>query len=175
MFTICDADTPDSPLPIFERLLRSHVELGELKDMLDAGLTVAFMFRAGEFKLSGRNVLGACYMPGVTGALRPLFEFLLEERLGYFPTWLIILSEDFWTEAPAIEREILVFHEALHCGQAQDQYGAPKFSRQSGEPVACLRPHDLEEFNAVVRRYGAWKSDVANFLDAALTGVSDAD
>jgi hypothetical protein len=30
-----------------------------------------------------------------------------------------------------------------------------------------MRPHDLEEFNIIVRRYGLWRADVQLFLEAA--------
>jgi hypothetical protein len=29
-----------------------------------------------------------------------------------------------------------------------------------------MRPHDLEEFNIIVRRYGLWRADVQLFLEA---------
>ena len=37
----------------------------------------------------------------------------------------------------------------------------------TGEPILAIRGHDIEEFCCVVKRYGAWKSDVAAFLQAA--------
>jgi hypothetical protein len=49
----------------------------------------------------------------------------------------------------------LVEHELYHCGQARDEFGAPRFHRDSGLPVFALRGHDAEEFVGVVRRYGA--------------------
>jgi hypothetical protein len=169
VFTICHDETENSPVPIFERLCRTHIEMGELKEMLGSGLTLAFMLRAGEFKLDGRHVLGAAYLLGSGGTgLKPLYNWLLEERLGYLPTFLIILSADWWAEATDTEREILVFHEALHCGHAHDQYGSPRFNRQTGEPVPCMVPHSLEEFHQVARRYGAWRPDIATFVEAVL-------
>ena len=174
MFTLCTDETHNSPTLIFERLCRTHIELGELKDMLGSGLTIAFMLRAGDFKLGVRPVLGAACMPSVQGFLRPLFDWLLEDRLGYLPTFLIILSADFWADATDIEREVLVFHEALHCGQAHDIYGAPKFNRMTGEPVPTMRAHDIEEFDCVVKKYGAWRPDIARFLEAAMLGDTEA-
>lgn len=170
MFTICQQDDETSPWPIFQRLLLDREELADLKAMLEAEVTIAFMLRGGEWKGSGQGkvTLGKCYCgPSAQGDLRPLFEQLLEDTLGYYPDFLIILSGDWWDDASALEREILVFHEALHAGHARDKYGEPRFDRMTGKPVPCIRPHDIEEFNAVVRRYGGWKSDVADFLAAA--------
>lgn len=167
-FTIPEADAADSPWPIFRRLLSTHEELGELSSLIDSDIRIAFMLRYGEWKKGGRQTLGTCYCgPSAQGDLRPLFEQLLEDTLGYYPDFLIVLAGDWWEEASEEERTVLVFHEALHAGHAKDQYGTPKFNRQTGLPVPCIVPHDVEEFTAVVRRYGAWKSDLAEFLAAA--------
>lgn len=168
MFTICNADDAGGPWSIYERLRLSHDELGELNDMTDQGITLAFMFRGGEWRSGQRGILGKCYCgPSAQGDLRPLFEQLLEDTLGYYPDFLIILAADWWEDASEREREVLVFHELLHCGWARDKYGAPKVSRDSGMPATCIVPHSIEEFTAVVRRYGAWKADVAEFIAAA--------
>lgn len=174
MFTICAEDDENSVWAIFQRLLESHEELFELKEMLGSDIRIAFMLRGGEWGRQGRTILGTCYCgPSAQGDLRPLFEQLLEDTLGYYPDFLIVLSGDFWDGASETEREVLVFHEAMHAGHATDQYGTPRFDRQTGRPVPCIRPHDIEEFNAVVRRYGAWKSDVAAFLEAAEQGARE--
>lgn len=166
MFRFPQRDEADSPWPIFERVLR-FPELAELASILEQDCAMAFVFRAGEFKLRGQAVLGTACLPRVQGALAPLFDQLLEDVLGYPPDFLITLGADWWAEASPQEREILVFHEALHCGQAKDQYGTLRFDRMTGRPVLSMVPHDLEEFNAVVARYGAWKGDVEAFLAAA--------
>lgn len=169
MFTICQQDDETSPWPIFQRLLERCEELAELKAMLEQEITIAFMLRGGEWKGGqGKAVLGKCYCgPSAQGDLRPLFEQLLADTISYYPDFLIILSGDWWEEADDRSRECLVFHEALHAGHAKDQYGSPKFNRQTGRPVPCIVPHSIEEFSAVVERYGAWKPDVAEFISAA--------
>lgn len=45
-------------------------------------------------------------------------------------------------------------HELLHCGQAIDKFGQPKFTKE-GRPVFAMRAHDVEEFVGIVERYGA--------------------
>ncbi len=60
----------------------------------------------------------------------------------------------------------LVEHELYHCAQARDQYGMPKFSRDTGRPIFAIRGHDVEEFVGVVARYGA-SPDVARLVEAA--------
>jgi hypothetical protein len=167
MFTVPAKDEEGSPWPIFERLLQSHPELGELSDMVGSEITVAFMFRYGDWGRQGRMILGTCYCkPSAQGDLRPLFEQLLEDTLGYYPDFLIVLAGDWWLEATELQREILVFHEAMHAGHARDKYGELRFDRQTGKPIPNIRPHDVEEFTAVAERYGPWKGDLAEFAAA---------
>jgi hypothetical protein len=160
----------DSPWPVFNRLLATAPELAELKSILGDGLSMAFMMRSSEWTKGGRTILGQCHMPAVQGELRPLFAQLLEDTLGYEPTFLILLSDDWWAEQDARNREILVFHEALHAGQAVDRDGVPRMNSQTGLPIPTIRPHDVEEFTAVVERYGAWSPDLREFIAAADRG-----
>jgi hypothetical protein len=61
----------------------------------------------------------------------------------------------------------LVEHELKHCAQAIDNYGAPKFDRNTGHPIFAIRGHDVEEFVSVVARYGVTSSDVQALVNAA--------
>jgi len=63
--------------------------------------------------------------------------------------FLIILDEQIWGANPDI-REPLMFHEMLHCGENDD--GSP-----------CIIEHDVEEFGAVVQKFGLWKTDLKDF------------
>jgi len=45
-------------------------------------------------------------------------------------------------------------HELLHCGQAVDEWGAPRFSRETGKPLFALVGHDVEEHVNIIERYG---------------------
>ena len=165
MFLIPDDDRIH-PVKVYSGLLAlpEHTHLAEHRP------DVAFLMREGTWNRQGRRVLGMCCMPGVTGTLSPLFDWMLERTIGYWPVFLFILSAEFWLEASDRQREILMFHEMMHAGQATDEYGGPKFNRQ-GEPVWCIRGHDVEEFNAVVARYGAWKTDLKLFADALGVGA----
>lgn len=165
MFTIADVESSTGPWAILRRIL-TYPEMVELKDLLDSDISIAIIMRTGEWNEGGRGILGTCGIPTVSGKLRPLFEHMLESWLGYYPDFLITLNLDFWEDANDITREALLFHEAKHAGHAKDQYGSPRFHRETGRPITCIVPHDLEEFNAVVSRYGAWKGDVQSFLDA---------
>ena len=78
----------------------------------------------------------------------------LRDWFGAVPDFL--LTSDPAYAAAASDRAFcaLVEHELLHCGQERDGFGAPKF-RQDGSPAFGIRGHDVEEFVAIVRRYGA--------------------
>lgn len=165
-----DVETEDSPWGYFARVL-GYDELHEQAFLTSVGVRWAFVFRdEGEWNRGGKMILGTACMPSVTGALSGLFEQLLGDAVGYWPDFLITLNGAYWEQATDLEREILVFHELKHCGQAKDQYGNPKFRKSDGGPVLSMVAHDVEEFSDVVARYGAWKGDLRDFLDAAARG-----
>jgi hypothetical protein len=129
--------------------------------------SIRFLMRTSVKIKAGRQVLGTCYQPMVQGELRPMFDWLLVQQLGCRPDFLIVLDHEYWQDADDLAREILVFHELMHCDQAKDQHGVPKYNKDTGLPVWKIRGHDVEEFVDVVRRYGAYSQDVKAFVEAA--------
>jgi hypothetical protein len=150
------------PADIAARLL----SLPEHQHLKDGDATIDFLFRVHERIENGRLVLGSAHLPQVTGKLRDCFEWMLESTLGRFPDFLIVLDKGYWDESDARLREILIYHELLHCGQKLDMWGAPRFTR-TGEPMWCIRGHDIEEFNETVTRYGQWSEAIRSFVTAA--------
>ena len=161
---VLPADDGNGPQAFYARLVKSFPEFEHLRE---GDPHVVFLFRTSPKVVQGRDVLGTCYMPSVQGALRPVFDWLMEQQFGRVPDFLIVLDLTFWNAADDLTREILVHHEMMHCGQAKDQWGEPKFNRDTGLPVWCVRPHDVEEFADTVRRYGAWNEGLSHFLEAA--------
>ncbi len=53
-----------------------------------------------------------------------------------------------------------------HVKQEVTKDGELRFDRD-GNPTFGIVGHDLEEFNYIVRKYGAWKGDIAEFLAAS--------
>ena len=157
-------DIGDNPNDIYQRLVATAEEFVELREFNPA---INILFRKDEKLKGGKRVLASVHIPSVQGELRPLFEWMLEDRFGWMPAFLMIIELDWWKVATSIEREALVFHEMCHMRVKVDQFGAPRLSRETGEPQWTCIAHDIEEFNAVVARYGAWKCDVADFLAAA--------
>ncbi|HCI6175119.1 TPA: hypothetical protein NPO38_000587 [Klebsiella quasipneumoniae subsp. quasipneumoniae] len=129
---------------------------------------VAFMWASGAFAKSGRIVLGQCepVMMRAGGWQKSRMEQQMHEWFGRIPKFIITLAADYCEQCNDLEFCALVEHELYHIAQATDDYGAPKFNKETGMPVLKLRGHDVEEFVGVVRRYGASK-DVQEMVDAA--------
>lgn len=73
---------------------------------------------------------------------------------GEVPDFIVTLYAPYAVAASDLAFCALVEHELYHCGQAVDEFGGPKF-RKDGTPVFQVVGHEVEEFVAVVRRYGA--------------------
>lgn len=94
----------------------------------------------------------------------------IEEWFGIVPDFIITVSAPWWQWADDASACALAEHELYHAAQAIDEYGMPKFNRQSGLPVYAIRGHDVEEFVGVVERYGAEATRVQEMVRAANAG-----
>nr|WP_154325053.1 putative metallopeptidase [Pantoea sp. 201603H] len=129
---------------------------------------IAFMWASSAFTKKGRNVLGQAeeVMMRAGGWQKARMEQQLYEWFGHKPDFIITLAADYCSQCSDMEFCALIEHELYHIAQEIDEFGAPKFYRDSGLPKLCMRGHDVEEFVGVVRRYGA-SSDVQELVDAA--------
>ena len=73
---------------------------------------------------------------------------------------LIVFDEKIWARLSSAQHLALVDHELCHVKV-----------NAKGAPV--IVGHDLEEFSEVVRRHGAWRSDVVVFGEALAQGRFD--
>lgn len=154
------------PAIIFERL----IELEEHRHFKDDEIRVDFLYRVESKLKGGRHVLGMMALPTVQGQFKDLFEQLLCQFFGRMPDFLCILDQEYWLQADQVTREALLEHEMCHVKQEITKTGDLKFD-VDGNPVYGLVAHDLEEFNYIVRKYGPWKEDIADFLAAANSGA----
>ena len=161
-------DNDSDPREYWSRCL----EYPEHEHLKNGKPTVGFLLRAHPKLEAGRQVLGSVHMPQVTGKLRDVFTWMVEFTFGGIPDYLVILDAGYWESVDDRLREILMFHEMSHCVQKTDRYGEPQYSRITGEPVWGLVGHDVEEFTAVVARYGAWNDDIESFVAAANRFIS---
>lgn len=91
----------------------------------------------------------------------------LERWFGIIPDFVITLDSCFLFHAEPVGICALIEHELYHCAQKRNQYGEPSFNHE-GEPVWTMRPHDVEEFIGVAKRYGAWGKDLRDMRDALM-------
>lgn len=164
MFTRPPDDT--GPAAIAAELIRTHPDqLGHLEEA-----RIGWLLRHDVQFKAGKRILGTCYLPSVQGSLRPVFDWFLAREFGGEPPldFLVVLDDEYWTrEATPRQRQILVHHELMHMDHAHDKHGAPRYDRETGQPVFAIRGHDIEEFVAIVAEYGAHRDEIRAFLAAA--------
>ena len=158
-----DAET--DPGPIAARLIEDP-HFDEIRGLEP---TILYLMRAVPRVKGGKTSLGEVIMPTGRGTAGEMFMWLLGSACQGVPDYVMVLDAAWWAEASPLQREALVFHELEHMCQATNQHGEPRFSF-AGDPIYALRAHDLEEFGSVVERYGAWLSDVSDFVRSLRQG-----
>jgi len=163
MYLVPD-NSEGSPPAIAARLIDTMPEFAHLKD---GQAQIRFLLDLQETISQGRQILGMVHIPSVQGRLKRLFDWMLAKLFhGEQLDFLITLDDVWWEAATEQQREILIFHELCHCIQKTDKEGEPRFTEE-GRPVFGLLGHDVEEFSATVRRYGAYSPEIQEFIAAA--------
>lgn len=84
--------------------------------------------------------------------------------------FVIEIAERVWLAIPDEQKRALVDHELAHCFVDYDE---------EGENVLSIMPHDVEEFNEIIARHGAWRPDVEKlertFKQIKLPGIDKAE
>ena len=112
--------------------------IGELhKHLVNA--KIVFLFKQ---HVGGRGLSLPAKVKLASGQIKHLtgFDFIMEIN------WTV------WSGIPIETRVALIDHELSHCGR-----------EESGG--YCILQHDLEEFTAVVARWGLWTPSVKQFAD----------
>lgn len=124
----------------------------------DFNVHIEYVFVSKAPKRNGKEIWGTCRR--VSG-----FNAYMSHSQGDEPFFVIVISEPVWDVLPQDKREALVDHELCHAWSEADQ----SEDDDEADPVKLsLRPHDLEEFSAIVRRHGLWREDIEDFVEAAL-------
>lgn len=120
----------------------------------------------------GRMILGTCQQVPPSGDKWSVGRACaqLGEWFGEIPDFLITLYGPAAALMDDASFMALVEHELYHAAQRRDIYGAPMFNKETGAPIWTTRPHDVEQFVGVVRRYGADATGVRALVDAANAG-----
>jgi Putative phage metallopeptidase len=123
---------------------------------------------------AGRTIIGQAELGQNIGGMgkwqRGRAEQQILEWFGVWPDFMLTFFAPYADECGDAEFSALVEHELYHCGQERDEFGMPRFKKSTGAPAFCMRGHDVEEFNGVVRRYGADAAGVRAMIDAAAEG-----
>ncbi len=121
--------------------------------LLDADL--CFLWASSALAKQGRTVVGQAeqVMFRAGGWQKARQEQQMREWFGYVPSFVITLAADYCAQCCDAEFCALVEHELYHLAQLSDEFGAPAFYKD-GRPKIGLRGHDVNEFVAVVERYG---------------------
>lgn len=122
--------------PTARKLIESMSEIAHLE-----GVSICYMLAKNTITRNGKQVLGRA-------AKASDQQYLLH---GY--RFTVTVDAETWHKLPE-KREPLLFHELLHCAVDVDDEGVTRHS---------IRPHDLEEFGAVVERFGLWDRDLKQF------------
>lgn len=77
---------------------------------------------------------------------------------------MVEIAKDFYDSVTPAHREALMDHELAHIEIELDAEHEPKIDADTGRLKVRMRTHDLEEFNEVVERHGAYRERIAAFL-----------
>lgn len=136
------------------------------------GADLGFVWTNSTFNRRGQMLIGQCELvadnSGPWSKMRGLHQ--LRTWFGGIPDFVITFYAPWWAESDERARMAVTEHELHHAGQAKDEFGSPKFSRDSGLPIFALRGHDFEEFTGVVERYGATSPALRTAAEAIMAG-----
>jgi len=110
---------------------------------------VSYIFVDKASMKNGRPVLGK--VRRVSG----IMEFMVEKD------FVIEIPLDQWNELGESQRHALVDHLLERCNGVEDE--------DNGEMKWSTREPDVQEFSTILRRHGAWTTDLAGFVSVAKT------
>lgn len=118
---------------------------------------IGCLWTTAENRKKGRSIVGQAQLTTRGGGDPWATARARQQRLEWFgrdPVFLLTFDAYFANDADDATFAALVDHELCHCAQELDEFGAPKYSQTTGDPIWTLRGHDVEEFVSVVRRFG---------------------
>ena len=125
-----------------------------LQDIRESAVQIIYLASEHEKKQGGKVVCGQC------------------EKVPEKYRWVVPCDFTVTVFQPNVERftdeqiRILILHELLHIGIAKD----------GNEEIYSIRPHDVEDFEEVISRYGMrWADDAVGKAEGAGAGYSDDD
>ena len=105
--------------------------------------SIAYLFKNREMFSKGRCVLA-------TAEKTSAKVKALSEPAGY--DFVIIVSYPTWLNLTSKQRSAVVDHELTHCFVEEND--------DTGEATTKILPHDVDEFEEIIRRHGLYKKDL---------------
>jgi len=141
---------PQKVYPLLKSLVKTH-----RSDLADAKIAIAWRYGWKKNK-DGQLVLGKCKKAGDL------------DKQFHDQDFVIILNYEAWTtHLTPPQRTALMHHELEHAAISEDQNGNPKLDAR-GRQMYRVRKHDIEEFQSIIKTYGCYKSDIEEFVRAAV-------
>ncbi|MGI4812701.1 MAG: putative metallopeptidase [Janthinobacterium lividum] len=85
-----------------------------------------------------------------------------QKQAGINGDYILTLSAPAWDSFNANQKKALVDHELAHMVKKETKKGI----------IYRCRHHDIEEFNAIVERYGEWRPNITSFRKSLAKGKS---
>lgn len=115
---------------------------------------IAYVFRDQAPVSNGKTVAGMTYRCDDRNFALHHFDFVIE------------IAKDVWQDATNDFRRALMDHELCHPRLVLDEDGRPIRDEKTGRLKVGINKHDVEEFDAILERHGAYHSDLRKFLSA---------
>lgn len=137
---------------------------------------IVYLWAAGPMRKQGQAIVGQCeklaFRAGGWAKARQEQQFY--EWFGHVPEYVITFDAFYCSTADDLSFCALAEHELMHIAHAEDAFGTPRYSKQTGLPVLEIRGHDVSEFVGIVERYGTGGegSPVHRIVRAALARPS---
>jgi hypothetical protein len=80
--------------------------------------------------------------------------------------FIIEISKDVWDESTPDYKRALMDHELGHVGIRMDEDGDVVYDEKMNRPKTYIKRHDIEEFEDVLERHGAYHKGLREFLAA---------
>lgn len=84
-------------------------------------------------------------------------------KAGIEGDYILTINSEAWASFEGKQKRALVDHELAHIVVSVDRKGAVQYK---------LKPHDVEEFIHIVKRYGSWTGGLKK-MKSAMLGESD--
>lgn len=162
--TVTYSYAPDVEAIAVRLIVQHHTHL------IDNGhVRIEYLFRSEAQETNGRTVWGKARKVSSINAFLALPKDEACEDIAEAPEiepfFVIEIAADVWGTITAKQRVALVDHELSHC--------RIKHNNQDGNVVLFVAPHDVEEFQGVIRRHGLYKSDVEHFAKIAADALHE--